>query len=348
MMTLLVLRARLRSFYQKYEIYLKPIIKFIVAMIVFQAINNSIGYDVRLKQLPIQMALSLLCAFTPSAILVLLVALVSIAHVYYISPILSIMIVVIFAIMYCLFLRFAPKHGVVIVAVPILYFLKIPYLIPILLGLFATPLAIIPTACGLIVYHLLKVIQDATAIQINVSIEDSLQLYTYVVDSLMGNKQLLMSIVIFALTIIVTYLVRKMSFDYSHEIAAAVGGVVCIIGFLIADLKLDLTSQIGSMLLGTIVSIIIATLVEFFYLALNYTRVERVQFEDEDYFYYVKAVPKINVTEPQVNVKRFNTQKNTGLVDRLNRHDTPVDDYDEDDEGMEEYETKGNDVKFTL
>lgn len=346
MMTLLVLRARLRVFYQKYELYIKPIIKFFIAMIVFQAINNAIGYDGRIKQLPVQMALSLLSAFTPSAILVLLAALVSIGHIYYISKILSIMILVIFAVMYCLFLRFSPRLGAVVIAIPILYFLKIPYLVPILLGLFATPLAIVPASCGVIVYFLFNIIQEATEIQINVSLEDTLQLYTYVVDSIIGNKALYMTIIIFSITIFVIYFVRKMSFDYSHEIAAAAGGLVCIIGFLFADLKMDLSKQIGSMILGTIVSMIFAIIIQFFHLALDYTRVERVQFEDEDYFYYVKAVPKINVTTPQVNVKRFYTQKNTRLTDRINR-DLPVDDFDdEDDEGLDDYDNSNkNDVK---
>lgn len=347
MMTLLVLRARLRGFYQKYELYIKPIIKFIIAMIVFQAVNNAIGYDGRIKQLPVQMALSLLSAFTPSAILVLLAALVSIGHIYYISKILSILILVIFAVMYCLFLRFSPKLGTVVIAIPILYFLKIPYLIPILLGLFATPLAIVPVSCGVIVYFLFNIIQEATEIQINVSLEDTLQLYTYVVDNIIGNKALYMTIIIFSLTIFVTYFVRKMSFDYSHEIAAAAGGLVCIIGFLFADLNMDLSKQIGSMIIGTVFSMIIAIIIQFFHLALDYTRVERVQFEDEDYYYYVKAVPKINVTAPQVNVKRFYTQKNTGLTDRLNREELPVDDFDDEDyEGPDEYDNSNrNDVK---
>lgn len=346
MMTLLVLRARLRGFYQKYELYIKPIFKFIIAMIVFQAVNNAIGYDARIKQLPVQMALSLLSAFTPSAILVLLAALVSIAHVYFISKILSIMILVVFAVMYCLFLRFSPKLGVVVIAIPILYFLKIPYLIPILLGLFTTPLAIVPVSCGVIVYYMFNIIQEATEIQINVSLEDTLQLYTYVVDSLIENKALYMTIVIFAIIIFATYFVRKMSFDYAHEIAVAAGGLICIIGFLFADLRMDLSRQIGSMILGTIISMLIAIIIQFFHLALDYTRVERTQFEDEDYYYYVKAVPKINVTAPQVNVKRFYTQKNTGLTDRINREDLPVDDFeDEDYEGIDDYDDIRNDVK---
>ncbi|BCJ96286.1 hypothetical protein acsn021_38550 [Anaerocolumna cellulosilytica] len=349
MMTLLVLRSRLRSLYQKYELYINPIVKFVIALIVFQTINSALGYDSRLKQLPVVLAISLLSAFTPSSILVLLAGLFSVGHIYSISIILAAIIVILFAIMYCLFLRFTPNLGYAVLAVPILFFLKIPYVIPILLGLFATPLSVIPIGCGVVVYYLFEVLKEATAMQVTVSLEDTLQLYTYVIDSLFKSQQLYMTIIIFSLVTIVTFIVRRMKFDYAREGAVAAGSLTCIIGFLISDLRLDVSNQIGAMILGTLVSGIFAIIIQFFRLALDYTGVEHVQFEDEDYYYYVKAVPKINVTAPQINVKRFNTQRNAGLSGRINKEmlEDEEDDYDDEYEGYDEADTnsKGSSVK---
>ncbi|MGB8450696.1 MAG: hypothetical protein WCD89_00050 [Anaerocolumna sp.] len=349
MMTFLVLRARLRDLYQKHEIYIDTVVKFFTAMVVFQVINSSIGYDHRLKQISVILVLSLLSAFTPSAVLVLLAALVSIGHVYYLSKILSVIVILVILIMYCLFLRFTPRLGYVVIAIPILYFLKIPYIIPFVLGLFATPLSIVPTACGVILFYLFRIIQEAATMQISVSVEDTLQLYTYVVDNLINNKQLIMAIIIFSLIIIVTYFVRRMKFDYAREIAIAAGTLTCILGFLFSDLKLDVSEQIGIMILGTVASAILAVIIQFFRLSLDYTGVEHVQFEDEDYYYYVKAVPKINVTAPKIDVKRFNTQKNVGLHQglsgRINNDDLTEDeeDYEEDYEEYKNYGTSSKD-----
>ena len=340
MMTFLVLRSRLRSLYQKYEIYLETVIKFIIAFVVFQIINSSIGYDHRIKQISIVLVLSLLSAFTPSAILVLLAALVAIGHVYYLSKILSVIVILIMLIMYFLFIRFTPKLGYAVIAVPVLYFLKIPYVVPIVLGLFATPIAIVPTACGVILIYLFQVIQEAATMQINISVEDTLQLYTYVVDNLVENKQLLMTIIIFSLIIIITYFIRHKKFDYAREIAVAAGALTCILGFLFSDLRLDVSEQIGVMILGTLASAILALIIQFFRLALDYTGVEHVQFEDEDYYYYVKAVPKINVTEPQINVKRYNTQKNAGLDHRISgklNNEVLTEEEDDYEEDYEDY-----------
>ena len=338
MMTFLVFRASLRSLYQKYEQYISPIFKFIIAIIVFQLINTSIGYDDRLMKLPIVLALSLLSAFTPSAVLVLLAILVSIGHVYAASKILSVIIILILLIMYCFFLRFTPKLGYVIIAVPILYLLKLPYLVPIVLGLFTTPISILPTGCGVIIFYLIKVIKEATTMQVDVNVEDTLQLYTYVANSLVNNKQMIMTIIVFSLIIIVTYFVRRMKFDYARQIAIAAGALACILGFLISDLKLDISEQIGSMILGTLGSVIIAVIIQFFHLVLDYTGGEHVQLEDEDYYYYVKAIPKINVTAPQINVKRINVQKNTGMLGNL-KNQIPVG--EEEDEEYDDYDSDG-------
>ncbi|NLL00730.1 MAG: hypothetical protein GX271_08740 [Clostridiales bacterium] len=308
MLQLLELRERIKNFYQRYDAYLLPVVKFIFAFIAFQAINKEIGYDERLKSLPIILGISLLSAFTPSAVMVLLAAVISVLHVYFISPILSVMIIVILMILYLLFARYTPKYGYVLLAVPILFLLKIPYIIPILLGLISTPVAMIPTSCGVIIYFLFQIIKSAITMQVNISIEDIIQLYTHVIDSLTGNRQMIMTVVIFSLTIMVTYFIRKMSFDYAFEISILAGGLTGILGFLISYLILNQSKQILSMILGTIVSIALVYIIHFFKLTLDYSGVEYAQFEDDVYYYYVKAVPKVTVTVPQVNVKHINVK----------------------------------------
>ncbi|HWT27142.1 MAG TPA: hypothetical protein VN131_04315 [Mobilitalea sp.] len=332
MMQLLVLRERVKNFYQRNDIYIRPIIKFIFAFIVFQTINSQIGYDTRFKSLPVVLLLSLLSAFMPSAIMVLLAAIVSALHVYSMSPILSIIIILILLILYLLFARFTPRLGYVLLAVPILYVLKIPYVIPILLGLVAGPIAIIPTGCGVVIYFVFQVIKAAIQ-ESNSSVEDILQNYTFVIDNLMKNKLMIMTIIVFSLVLLVTYFARRMKYDYAFEIAIAAGALTSILGFLVSDMIFDQTGQILTMILGTVVSAGIVYAIHFFELTLDYSGVEHAQFEDDVYYYYVKAVPKITVTTPQMNVKRINGKNveqvsNTGAL----KHDVDSEDYDEDDD----------------
>ena len=53
----------------------------------------------------------------------------------------------------------------------------------------------------------------------------------------------------------------------------------------------------------------LAYILQFFVFSVDYSRTEHTQFEDDEYYYYVKAIPKINVTAPEMNVKRINAQR---------------------------------------
>lgn len=332
MMSLLEFRARVRTLYQKLSIYIDPMLKFIVALLVFTVINKVIGYDARFTKASILLLLSLISAFTPSSILVLMAMAVSIAHIYSVIKLLAFLIIIILAILYCLFLRFTPKYGYVVVAVPILFAINIPYAVPILLGLIANPLTILPTSCGVIVFYLFRIIKEEAISQTTIGLDETLVLYQRVIDKMLENKRMIMTIIVFALILAIVYVVRRLKIEYAYEIAIAVGAVTSILGFLIVDLRLDNSKQIGTMILGTLIAAVLVLVIQFFKRVLDYTAVENVQFEDDDYYYYVKAVPKINVSIPQVKVKRINEQQRsvpTEPMEHLQEDEMQDDEYDE-------------------
>ncbi len=322
MMGLLEVRAFLRGIYQKFQVLIDPIVKFAIAYLVFTQINSNIGYDERFTKTSITLLLSLISAFTPAAVLVFLSIALVLVHVYYVSLFLSIFIAFALVILYCLFLRITPKYGLVVVAIPILSLFDFSYGVPMLLGLMATPLTILPAACGVFASYLFSIVKEAANRQVNLSLDDILQLYTDVIDSIMENKLMLVTIVVFAAVIVVVFLVRKISFEFSFEIAIAAGVVTNILGFLVGDLKFNLSIEIGSMILLSLLSGVVVLVIHWFYRLLDYTAVERVQFEDDDYYYYVKAVPKINIAKPDKNVKHINVRTKSDSDESEDYEDT--------------------------
>ncbi len=329
MMQILELRARIRAFYQKFQMIIDPAVKFIVALVVFSVINSQIGYDPRFKKITVVLLLSLLGAFTPTSILVLLAMILSLIHVYSVAKLLSFLLVFVFLILYLFFVRFTPKYGYVVLGIPILYGLHIPYVIPILLGLIASPITILPAGCGVAIYYVIHIIQNEIAVTKNITaIEDILPLYTNVIDSIVKNKEMIFSIIVFAIIITVVYVVRRLKIEYAYEIAIGAGTITTIIAFLIVDLKLNIPKQIGAMIIGTLFSAVIVVIIQFFRRVLDYTAVENVQFEDDDYYYYVKAVPKINVSVTNVKVKRITAQK----VNEIAKEDDSLEEEDDEEE----------------
>ena len=87
--------------------------------------------------------------------------------------------------------------------------------------------------------------------------------------------------------------------------------MLCIVVMLIGALAFDMGEVVStvSIVVGGIISVMMAMGIRFFIHSVDYTRTEYTQFEDDDFYYYVKAVPKIKVASPEVNVKRINARK---------------------------------------
>ena len=129
------------------------------------------------------------------------------------------------------------------------------------------------------------------------------------IDGILGSKAMLVTIVAFTITVVVVYLIRRMSVDHSWTIAMIAGVMIEVLILLVGDLMYDTNLSIFSALLGAVVTVLVCKAIEFFRFCLDYSRTEKVQFEDDEYYYYVKAVPKMTVAAPTNTVKKINTQR---------------------------------------
>jgi len=134
-------------------------------------------------------------------------------------------------------------------------------------------------------------------------------IYTNIM-SFVANEQIwIVSAIIFAMIIGLAYVISLVDIDYSNYIAIAVGAFINILGFILAALLAKLQIGIVGLIASTAVSMAIAAVIQFFGMVLDYSAAERVQFEDEDYYYYVKAVPKVSVKHTKDKRKPIKTKK---------------------------------------
>lgn len=148
--------------------------------------------------------------------------------------------------------------------------------------------------------------------------EDSLSLYKVLIDNALANYEMLFFIILFAVALVVTYFIRKSDRDYAFETANVAGIVVCCLGVLGGKLMFDISGNTFALLLGSVISGMIVFVLWHLRMLLDYSATEHLQFEDDDYYYYVKAVPKIKITAPEKNVKRINPQKAVKNVQTYN------------------------------
>ena len=85
MTTLLEFREKMKLILGKYDIYIFPVLKFILALAAFMMINSNMGFMGRLKNPGILLILALLCSFLPINMIAILGAVLILAHAYALS-----------------------------------------------------------------------------------------------------------------------------------------------------------------------------------------------------------------------------------------------------------------------
>lgn len=309
MTTLLEFREFIKRFYAKYDIYVKPVLKFVLALVSFLMLNSQIGFMQQLRNPLVAVVLALICAFLPLNTMVVFGGILMIAHAYALSLEACAVTAGIIAVMFLLYFRISSRLGIILMLTPLCFMLGIPYVIPLLGGLLFGPAAAVPAGCGAVVYYLITYMsQNSTSLGTG-EIDGGATKVASLVDSLLTNKEMFLCIAAMMLTVLVVYFIRRLSVDHSWELAIGIGTVVNIVIHLTGALLPEVKVQIISLLLGSILSVLITFCVKFFVFSVDYTRTERVQFEDDEYYYYVKAVPKNAIAVPKKTVKKIVSQK---------------------------------------
>ncbi len=307
---LLELKEKLRGFYCKYDVFINPLGKFILAVCTFMIINQNIGYMAKLSSTTVTLALSLLCAILPVNAMLVLAGAVITLHLYALSLEVAVIGLLLFMIMFLVYFRFAPKDGFYVVLTPICFHLGAGPVMPMAAGLLSKAYTAVSIICGTILYYFLEGVK-ANASALGDSSEDATltSKFTATINQLLGNKEMYLMIFAFTLTTLVVMLLRNLSVDYAWTIAIAIGLLMNFIVMFAGNILLGISGRTIDLVIGIGIAAAASFLLEFLFFHVDYTRTERVQFEDDEYYYYVKAVPKMYVAEKAKQVKKFNTKE---------------------------------------
>lgn len=307
MTSLLELKQYIKRFYIKNETYITYIWKFLLALITIAVINNKLGYMQALNNIAIVLMASLLCTILPANFIVFMGAMFILGHLYSMGIECALIAGAVFVLMFLLYFRFSPKDTLAVLLTPIFFFMHIPYVMPLAMGLLGLPTSVVSVSFGLVISYMLNYFASATSIaKIGTDVEETSNQFQQVLSGIIGDKAMLVMIGAFAVTIIIVYVIRRASIDHSWRIAIAAGSVSLIACMLIGSLVCNTEISLFGVIVGTVIAAALMLVVEFFAFNVDYNRTEKVQFEDDEYYYYVKAVPKITVSTPERRVKRIN------------------------------------------
>ena len=273
MMKLLLFKEKLKEFYAKYDIYINPVIKFLLAFLSLWMLRTNLGYMTRFNSLAVILVVSLLCSLLPIGAVVL-------GHIYALSLEAFLVCLILFGIMFFAYYVFKPGDSIILVLVPLLFWLKMPHLVPLVLGLSATALSAVPAGFGTIIYYMITAVKQNAAALTETETSSMLTRFQLMVDQTVANRAAWIMIMAFAVTIVLVYIIRRLSVPHSWKIAVGVGAIAEIAIILVGMTILQVSRTnfpVVSMGIGIVVSVLLSLVLEFFLFSVDYNRTEYVQ-----------------------------------------------------------------------
>lgn len=302
-------REYISKFYARYSRYINMCLKFLLGIMVFTLISNHVGFIKNLASPISAVGLSILCTFLPTTLMVVVAIAVVLIQFAALAPGIALISAGLMAVMFILYFRFSPGKSLIVLLTPLAFAMHVPMLIPIIFALVGGPVNALPISFGVMIFYMMSYVKSYAAV-IGTVVESGIasQITTYTQQYFM-NTEMWMNILSFAICLFVVYAIRRLAIDHSWEIAATAGALVHIIFMTFSHVMLDVKVVYPELVMGSVVAILITLVMKVFVFSVDYSRTEYLQFEDDEYYYYVKAVPKISVAVPEKTIKKINVRQ---------------------------------------
>lgn len=304
MATIADIRESLREFYGKYDAYIVPAGKFLLALLSFCLINGRLGQLSLLNNILVVLILALFCSILSENAIVVIGTGMVIGHLYALSipallvggGILLILLLVYFGI--------AAKQGYVLIFTMLALTLKIPAVIPIFLGLLGTPFLAVAMCFGVASFYIIEAVSgySGTAAAVEQTTEVPLGMLTDIQNLIRGivaERELFLMVVVLIAALILVYVIRRMAIRQAWRIAVVAGTLVYFAVYSVGAIMLGISGGILWAVLGSILAVVLGMAAQLLFFNVDYARSMRVQFEDDSYYYYVQAIPKIKKEREQ-------------------------------------------------
>ena len=309
MLNLFVFREKLRACYARFGNIIVPVLHFSTALLALVLLNNGMGYERRLRAPLVVLLISLLSAFLPWGGICVVLGIAVLLNIFAVSAEFALITLAFLLVLALLYYGFSPRDSVILILTPILFELKLPYLLPILVGLGGSIFSVIPLSGGIVLYYIINYVHNNAAPLTNGESVDVAQKYLQMLNGVLLDKTLILYLLAFLISLLVVWCVRRLSMDYAWDAAILAGILTMLIVFFLGNFWYGVGVKIVPLLLGLVLAGLLAELYRFLVFSVDYSRTEYSQFEDDDYYYYVKAVPKITVAAPEPKTQTINTPK---------------------------------------
>ena len=280
------IRKKIIEGYGQFEYIVVPAFKFAVAFLIILTINRHIGFNQGLTNQLLDVIIALICTLVPVNFMAGIMVVLILAHLYTLSLETMIVGAAIFFLMFLLYFRFSPKDTMMILLLPLAFQAHLEFAVPVAAGLLFGPGSAVGIGFGVIICKYLSFVEQNKAALENSEIGPAtVDNFRNIIDALLQNRAMWILAAAFAAAVIVVFFIRRLETAHSWTIAIIAGNVAILFILLFGDMQYDTNIDLKNVFLAAGLSLIVELLVEFFCFMVDYTRIESVQFEDDDYYY---------------------------------------------------------------
>ena len=318
-----IIREIIISNFKKYESYILFGLRFLVGLIIYSQISK-IGFaagffDVinsRGGAIFYILFMALLFAIIPLEFSYFLMIL-NVTMQFSLKIEVALIVFMVLMLVFCFYAHLGTKEVVLILGLFFAYYFKMPYIIPIFAGLYMPVFSVIPILLTTILWYLYPLALEFAKIPVQITDMSFIEIpalfseiYKTSLDYLEKSYEIGVFSFVLILMFLVVYLVSKLNINYKKEMAIISGVGSCIIFLPVAVLFTGANINIFTGIVFLLISGAICYVITFFDTMLDYQKVETVEFLDDEYYYHVKMIPKINKREPKPNkVKRASNMR---------------------------------------
>jgi hypothetical protein len=303
MKTILAFREHLREFYARRSVFVDYAARFAAIFCNLFVILQMTGYRPGVPEILLPLGGAVLFAFLPAGVAILFAAGLIFVEFMAVSAVLAGIMALIFVAMEMILFGFQLQGGMLVLLAPVALYFRIPCALALLIGLTGSLASLIPAGCGIFAYYMLFYVQRNNSLF--TAGTDRLELASQILQGILTNPAMLFVMTACLIAIAAVVLIRDLSINYAPLIGIAVGLVLYLLVMMIGDLTMKTPSSLIGTVLSAAVSFGIAWAAWFFLYSADYSRTEYLNYEDDDYYYYVKAVPKVTVSRTDIKVRKI-------------------------------------------
>lgn len=312
------IRDAMRNFFFSNSSWLKIVGKGLIALCSFLIINHYFGYIEFLTDPLFAIILAIACAFIPMRAGGLVVIIYTFVQLTGLSGQVALVALILIVASYGISVFYGAKHIFNISYIPIAMQIQMPYPIVVGSALFGNMRDVTSVICGGIISFYLKTIRENASLFIEEN--SDITVVDVIAQKMVANPLLYIYVTSLVVMFVAIILIRNLKISRSWLVALLVGifaeMAIMLIGYVITGN----ISRVPVLLIANVVAFIVGFAMTYIFRDLDYERVERVQFEDDDYVYYVTAIPKIELAKEEKRVTRITRNRsgfyNAGKIEK--------------------------------